>query len=268
MARKQEKVSRRMLFIWFMLAGCIMLFAPQSFTGKLQLAFVDIFRWPLSLGGNVALTARTQESHDGGFDVDERTRYENHIANLEQTIEEYKRKFRMQHKYTPYIWEGASIAGADVRTRAVDGPSNELMIENRMKVLKKGQYVLGGNSVIGTISDVLPQLGTARVQLITDSDSQIPVKIGNGNLRNILKGTDSNVAIIEQVKTKVDVGERVFALRKPGILDLDAPIITGKVSRCVRNPKEASTWDVTVVPVCDLQHIENVAVIVINPKAG
>lgn len=255
-----------MLFTWFMLAGCIMLFAPQSFTGKLQLAFVDIFRWPLSLGGNVALTAQTQQSADDSLGGNIQ-RYENVIANLEQTIAEYKRKFRMQYKYSPYVWEGASVAGARVLTRAVDGPSNELMIDDRTKKsLKKGQYVLGGESVIGTISDVLPQLNTARVQLITDSASKIPVAFAGE--KNIMKGTDGNVAVIEGVKKKVDVGERVFAIRKPGFLDLDAPIITGKVSRCVRNPKEASTWDVTVVPVCDLQHIENVAVIIMNPQAG
>ena len=46
------------MFTWFMLGGLILLFAPHEFTGKFQLAFVHVFRWPLSVGGNVALTAR------------------------------------------------------------------------------------------------------------------------------------------------------------------------------------------------------------------
>ncbi len=257
-----------MLFTWFMLAGCILLFAPQSFTGKFQLAFVDVFRWPLSLGGNVALTARTQQSAGENLGGGEQ-RLLNVIANLEQTVAEYRRQFQKQHKYTPYVWEGADVTVAAVIERPVDGPSNELTIDYRKRIgLAKGQYVLGGESIIGTISDVFPQLGTARVKLITDFTSQIPVKIGNGNLRNIMKGTDGNVAVIEQVKTKIDVGERVFALRKRGFLDLDAPIVTGRVSRCERNQKEASVWDVTVVPVCDIRNIEDVAVIIMNPKAG
>jgi cell shape-determining protein MreC len=256
-----------MLFTWFMLAGCILLFAPQSITGKLQLAFVDIFRWPLSLGGNVALTARSQESYDDNLGGGEQ-RLRNVISNLEQTVAEYRKKFEKQYKYSSWVWEGADVAVAAVITKAVDGPSNELTIDYRKKKgLVKGQYVLGGESIIGTISDVFPQMGTARVKLITDSTSKIPVKIGNGDMKSIMKGTGGNVAIIGQVKTKVDTGERVFALRKPGFLDLDAPIVTGRVSRCERNQKEASVWDVTVVPVCDIQNIEDVAVIIMNPKA-
>jgi len=256
------------LFTWLMLAGCILLFAPQSLTGKLQLAFVNIFRWPLSLGGNVALTARTQQTYDGSLGGGE-ARLRNYIANLEQTLARQRKKFQDRYGiYNTYVWEGADFVSAGVITRTLDGPRNELTIEYRKKKgLAEGQYVLGGESIIGTISDVFPQLGTARVKLITDFTSQIPVKIGNGNLRNIMKGTEGNVALIEQVKTKVDVGERVFALRKPGFLDLDAPIVTGRVSRCERNQKEASVWDVTVVPVCDIQNIEDVAVIIINPKA-
>ena len=266
MARKQEKVSGRMLFTWFMLTGCILLFAPQSLTGKFQLAFVDIFRWPLSLGGNVALTARTQESYDENLGGGQE-RLLNVIANLEQTIAEYRRKFQAQHKYTPYVWEGADVALADVIEHPVDGPRNELTIDFRKrKGLAIGQYVLGGESIIGTISDVFPQMGTARVKLITDSTSMIPVAFARE--KNIMYGTDGGVAIIRQVKNKINVGERVFALKKPDIQDLDAPIITGRVSRCERNPKEAAVWDITVVPVCDINSLEDVAVIIINPKAG
>ena len=254
-----------MLFIWFMLAGCILLFLPQSFTGKFQLAFVDIFRWPLSLGGNVALTARTQQPYDGSLGGGE-ARLRNYIANLEQTLDQQRMKFEeLYGKYNTYIWEGADWALAGVITAAVDGPRNQLTIDYREeKGLMKGQYVLGGESVIGTISDVLPQLGTAQVKLITDSTSKIPVELAG--VKNIMKGTGGNVAIIEHVKKEVDVGEKVFARRKPGFLD--APIITGKVSRCERNPKEASVWDVTVVPVCDIGTLEDVAVIIMNPKAG
>lgn len=265
MARKQAKVSRRMLFTWLMLAGCILLFAPQSLTGKLQLAFVDIFRWPLSLGGNVALTARTQQAYDGDLGGGE-ARLRNYIVNLEQTLDQQRKKFQeLYGKYNTYVWEGADWVSAGVITRAVDGPRNELTIDYRKKKgLAKGQYVLGGESVVGTISDVFPQMRSARVKLFTDATSKIPVILAG--VPNILKGGDGPFARVEQVKNKVEVGEEVFALRKAGFLD--APIIVGRVSRCERNPREASVWDVTVVPACDIQHLEDVAVIIMNPKAG
>jgi cell shape-determining protein MreC len=249
-----------------MLTGCILLFLPQSITGKFQLAFVDIFRWPLSLGGNVALTARTQQPFDGSLGGGEE-RLLNVIANLEQTVEEYRKKLQKLNKYSAYVWEGADVVLADVTTKTVAGSRNELTIDYRKKKgLVVGQYVLGGESIIGTISEVLPQLSTARVKLITDSTSQIPVKIGRGDLKNIMKGTSDNFARIENLKKEVDVGEKVFALRKEGILDLDAPIIVGRVSRCERNPRKASVWDATVVPACDIESLEDVAVIIMNPK--
>ncbi|MFC1634782.1 rod shape-determining protein MreC [Planctomycetota bacterium] len=256
-----------MLFIWFMLTGCILLFAPQSLTGKLQLAFVDIFRWPLRLGGNVALTARTQPSSEESLGGGE-ARLRIYIANLEQTLDQQRKEFqKLYGLYNTYVWEGAdwALAGVDRATVVVDGPRNELTIDYRKKKgLVKGQYVLGGESVIGTISDVFPQLGTAKVKLVTDSSSQIPVKIGS--VKTIMKGKGGNVAIVEMLKKQVDVGEKVFAYKKAGFLD--ASIIVGKVTRCKRNPKEAAVWDATVVPVCDIKNLDDVAVIIMNPNAG
>lgn len=252
-----------MLFTWFMLAGCILLFAPQSLTGKFQLAFIDIFRWPLSLGGNVALTARTQQQFSDALNGGE-AQYLNYIANLEQTLSQQRKKFQeLYGRYNTYVWEGADWAAAGVITATVDGSRNELTIDYRKKKgLAKGQYVLGGESVIGTISDVFPQLGTARVKLITDSTSQIPVQLAE--VPTIMKGSGGNFARIETFKTKVEIGEKVFALRKAGFMD--ASIIAGRVARCERNPKSASTWDVTVEPACDIQTLEDVAVIIMNPK--
>ena len=51
-----------MLFTWFMLTGLIFLFTPQTLTSKFQLAFVHVFRWPLSIGADLALTAQTRQT--------------------------------------------------------------------------------------------------------------------------------------------------------------------------------------------------------------
>ena len=268
-ARKQAKVSRRMLFTWLTLAGLILLFAPHEFTGKFQLAFVHIFRWPLTVGGNIALTARTEQSPEKAKQLAE-AQYSNYVANLEKTVEEQRRKFQEREKlYNTYVWEGADFALADVITKTFDAPRNELTISCRKTDgLVKGLYVLGDESVIGTISEIFPQIAKADVKLVTDSTAWIPVTVGG--IPTLMTGNGNNTAKIVALKKEVKAGEKVFALKnlKEGGF-LDAPIVVGKVVRCERNTQSASVWDLTVEPVCDVRRpdFEEVAVIIMNlPK--
>lgn len=270
MARKQTKISRRMLFTWFMMTGCIFLFAPQSFTSKFQLAFVHIFRWPLSIGGNLALTAQTQQPLTVTSNHNE-TQYLNFIANLKETLEQERKNSeklsKLYNKYNSHVWEGTDFALADVITKTLDMSGNELTIACRKPAgLVEGQFVLGDECVIGTISEVFPQISKATVKLVTDSDSKIMVKVGG--LKSIIQGrmtgSGNNSAKIEMVKNKVEVGEEVFALKKPGFLD--APVKVGQVTECKRNQQYPLLWDLTVVPACDIEQLEDVAIIIMNPQ--
>jgi len=248
-----------------MLAGLILLFAPHEFTGKFQLAFVHIFRWPLSVGGNVALTARTQPSVEEAKQRSE-AQYRNYVENLKQTLDEQRRKFQKQYGlHNTFVWEGADFALADVIATTIEGSRNELTINCRKTDgLMKGQYVLGGESVIGTISEVFPQIAKADVKLVTDSTSWIPIEVAGQ--RGIMAGAGNNSAKIRTLKNQVKVGENVFAHKMPKKAEfLDAPIIVGKVVRCERNTQMASVWDLTVEPVCDIQKLDDVAVIIMNP---
>lgn len=268
MARKQTKISKRMLFTWFMLTGLIFLFAPQSFTSKFQLAFIHIFRWPLSLGGDLILTAQTQQPIKNTTGRSE-SQYLKYIANLEETLAQERKNFeklsKLYNTYNSHVWEGADFALADVIPVNVGGVRNELTIACRKTDgLAEGQFVLGDECIVGRISDVFPQISKARVELITDPKSVIAVKVAK--FKNIMKGCGNNSAKIEMVKMNegdVKVGENVYALKKPGFLD--APMIAGKVSECNRNQKNPSLWDITVVPACDIEQLEDVAIIIMNP---
>ena len=255
-----------MLFTWFMLAALILLFAPHDFTGKLQLAFVHVFRWPLSLGGNMALTARSGPSSEETRQQSE-LRRDNYVANLEKTLEEHRREFQRQYGlHNTYVWEGADCASADVITATIEGSRNELTINCRKtEGIMEGQYVLGNESIIGTISEVFPQIAKADVKLVTDSTAWIPVRVAGIN--TIMTGSGNNAARIAAIKNEVKVEEKVFALKnlKEGGF-LDAPVIVGKVVRCERNRQMASVWDLTVKPVCDIQKLEEVDVIIMNPR--
>jgi len=254
-----------MLFTWFMLTGFIFLFLPEETTGKFQLGFVRVFRWPLSLGGSVALTAQTREPLT---DMVPRREYDKllaYSANLKETLDQQRLEFeRLYGLRNRYVWQGADFVVADVIIKTTSGSQTELTeltIDCRENVgLTKGQYVLGDNTVIGTISDVSSD--TASVRLFTDPGSVIAVKVGE--TKTMMKGCGENLAKIELLKREVPAGQNVFALKKAGFLD--APVLIGRVVKCERNRRSATVWDVTVEPACDIKKLEDVAVIIMQPQ--
>ena len=253
-------VSRGMLFTWFMLGGLIFLFAPQNLTNKFQFAFANIFRWPLSLGRTITLSARTQPQPT---DVVSRAKYDqlqNYLANLTEELNRERQKVEelsMLRNRRPL--EGAGLMLADVITA-----SNEGLIINRGQEdgLQKGQFVLGDNSIIGTISDVSPR--TARVELITETTSSMAVEIGE--LKTLIQGYSRNSAKVQLVSTKhkIKIGDNVYACKKPGFLD--AQIIVGTVSQCRKADENPLLWDITVKPACDIERLNDVTVIIMNSR--
>jgi rod shape-determining protein MreC len=254
-----------MLFTWFILTGFIFLFAPQNFTSKFQLAFVHVFRWPLSIGGDLALTAQTQQTLAGAVSRSE-TRYLNYIANLEETLARERKKFKKLYElYNTHVWEGADFALADVITAKVEGSRNELTIACRKtNGLNEGQFVLGDNSIIGTISDVSSR--TASVMLFTDPTSRIAVKIGELDIKKWMQGNGNNTAKIPLVSIEHEIkkGDNVFARKNAEFLD--APVIIGEVAQLKRDDKDPLFWDITVEPACDIEQLEDVAIIIMNPQ--
>ena len=263
MARKQIRVSRAMLFIWFMLAGFIFLFAPQNLTNRFQFAFARIFRWPLSISRNISLSARTRSARGRLIDPASHREYNNHITNLTKWLEqEHKKVEELQRLRNRYPLEDVKFILADV-IPASDRSANKLII-NRGKNygIRQGQFVLGDNSIIGTISNV--SFRSAQVKLFTDPTSKIAVKIGRLNVSRVMQGDGSNSAKIQMLSTKhkVNVGDVVYADKKIGLLD--DLIIIGKVAQCKRGD-EPVLWDITVKPACDIEGLNSVAVIVMNP---
>ena len=257
-----------MLFTWCMLSGLILLFAPQGLTGKIQLGFERVFRLPLSLGGDLALTAITEQTLGDMVPRREVNKLQIHINNLEARLRQQQESFRkLSVLYKRYdVWEGADFVLAEVITPNVKGTRNELTINySRNASLAKDQFVLGDNSIIGTISDA--SAGTAHVRLFTDPKSAIRVKIGDLDVPMVLRGGGDNSAGISLVSTehKVKVGDTVFA-SGAGTGFLNTPMTIGKVARCVKNRKNPLVWDITVAPACDIEKLEDVAVLIMNPQ--
>jgi rod shape-determining protein MreC len=250
-----------------MLTGLILLFAPQNLTNDLQFAFARIFRWPLTIGKNISLYARTrQPARDATFDG--KAEFENHIANLQEQLrlkqEEIIELSRLRVRY-PAL-EKAGVIMAYVIRSSINGTRSELTINRgENDGLAKGQFVLGDNSIIGTISDVSPR--TAKVKLFTDPASRIAVRIGNLNIDRLMEGDGKDEAKIRYLlptKHKIRVGDNVLAGKKPGFLP--ASMIIGVVARCERDDINPSIWDITVKPVCDIERLNSITVIIMNPQ--
>ena len=263
MSKNAAKVSGRMLFIWCMLAGFIVLLSPQSLTNKFQFAFTYAFRWPLSIGRNISLSA-TKRQPIRDEDVvthDEYERLLNHIANVTQQRDDaYEEITKLRKIRNKPAWERAGFIPAEVITVFIDNLRGELII-NRGKEdhLEKNLFVLADNSIIGTISDV--DTRTARVRLFTDPAANTAVRVGNSD--KLMKGCGNNQAKVKMLKQNVKIDTEIMASKRPGFLD--TPMIIGKVVRCEHNDQPL-LWDITVEPVCNIQKVENLHVIVMNPS--
>jgi len=256
-----------MLFTWCMLGGLIFLFAPETWTSKFQFAFTRIFSWPLSVSRVVSLSARTQQQPTDVVGYSQYNQLQNHLANLTAELNQERQKVRTLsglRDRRPAL-EGAGLVLADVITSSVGGLQNALIVNRGANDgLAKGQFVLADNSVIGTISTVASR--TAEIKLITDPTSKIPVEIAELNVSRIMQGTGKYSARIQMlsIKHRVRVGDSVYACKKPGFLD--TPLIVGKVAKCIRDDENPSVWDITVKPACDIEGLNSVAVLIMNPQ--
>jgi len=273
MARKQIRISRRVLFTCFMLAGFIFLFTPHNITNKFQFAFARLFCWPLSIGRSISLSVQMgqpfADSSTSGNYNDLRRRYnqlQNHLANVvEQLNLEHKKAERLSGLRNRFPLEGAKFLPADVIRASIDGSQSWIIINRGQNDgLAKGVFVLGDNSIIGIVSDVASR--EARVRLFTDPTSRIEVKIAGLGIERVMQGIGGNSAKIPMVSTKlkVKIGQKIFARRKPGLLDV--PIIIGTVARCKEDDEKPLVWDITVKPACDLEKLKDIDVLIMNPE--
>ncbi len=256
----------RMLFTWLMLAGFILFFTPQNLTNKLQFAFVRIFHLPLSLSRNASLSARSEPLVAEVVSRGIYNRLQNHLTNVtEQLYQEHQVVEVLSGLRNRFALEGAKLVCADVITTSLGTRHSELIINRgENDGLARGQFVLSDNSIVGTISDISSR--TAQVRLFTDPDSKIAVKIGAVKTERLIhgRGNDSAKVMLLSRKYKVRVGDKVLARKKPGFLD--APIIIGVVAKCRTDDVNPTLWDVTVRPVCDIEQLKTVSVIIMNPS--
>ncbi len=82
----------------------------------------------------------------------------------------------------------------------------------------------------------------------------------------MITGLGSNKALIEMVPVKhvVKRNDKIFVAAK--VKFLDDPIICGIVTDVTRNKKSPLIWDIIVEPVCKIDQLESVHVLVFEAK--
>jgi rod shape-determining protein MreC len=266
MAGKRIRISSKMLFAWFMLGGFFLLFSPLGITSKFQFAFARLFRWPLHAGRQMPLSAKTELPLKDDAEKKE-SQYQNYIANLEAELLQKNQTIQQLSGLRTRLrdLEGAKLVPAEIIISSGMGLRSELMI-NRGKDdgLIKDMFVIGNNSVIGTILDMSAR--TAKVRLFTDASSIVQVNIPNVETNMLMQGAGNNSAKIKMVPVKyhIKIGAPVMLRKKPGYLD--SAMVIGEVQECKRDNKNPALWDITVKPSCDITKLNNIAVIIMNPQ--
>jgi len=269
MTQRWTRVSRRMLFTWCLLGGLIVMFAPSSLTGKLQLAYTYV-RWPLvagrspSLAGGIVSPLQAIRNTGTEKAATEHQRLMNHISNLESQLKEARQEIDQLGRVRAVPqWDHMTFLRADVTL--ISQTQDVLFINRGQKDgVAVGQYVMGDLSVIGIVSNVWTR--TAKVKLLTDLTSKIPVTIGESDLPRVMEGRPGNVAKVPLVSASYAVtkGTKVYAKKMPGLLDV--PIVAAEVKESRIDPENPSLLDITVRPVCEITALTSVMVIMSAPQ--
>ncbi len=266
MTRPSHKISKRFLFVYFMLGGLIFLFTPAGVTGKLQLAYARMFRGPLAAGRVATLAAQTPTyTKNGRSKTYEQLQAENRqLQNITATYKAHLTKAedeiaKLQQLRSNPDWKRIIPVRASILSDPSGSRKDILINRGKADGIAVGQFVLGDFSVIGTISNVLGP--TAKVRLITDPESRVWVQVDQSNARGWMIGADSGATAVRQVDSRLEVkkGAHIYALRAPGYPEIPFP--TGIVVDS--KPDEDPLFQaISVEPVCDIANLESVYVIV------
>jgi rod shape-determining protein MreC len=268
MARRQPKLSRGALFAALLITGVILLLLPQSVTKGLNFLFARVFNPVLSLGRSTAPQEFEPASGDSvtrGEYNRLKAAYDNVLADLRTEHKRYEQLARIRSSLPK---AGPKLAVAEVINISIGGLRRELIInKGDLDGLKVGQYVLGENSIVGTVSET--SQATARVRLVTDASHKIKVALWQGDRKKYIyarmDGDGTGLARIPLISReyKVRAGDTVYAAARPGFLETARVI--GQIGQVKPDENEPLLWDITVKPAQGVEMLTDVAVIVTDP---
>ncbi len=146
----------------------------------------------------------------------------------------------------------ASFMSAQIVAESSDNFTHMLLVYIGDENVKKGQIVMGDESVIGRIDTVSAPY--AKVILITDINSKIPVVVERTRVRGILSGNNKDLPQLIFMRSTTDIqeGDIVVTSGVGGMFPAGLPI--GFVSSITGNKVE-------VEPMADISRIEYVRIV-------
>lgn len=266
MSTKRTNAFKPVLFIFLLSIGLLLLFAPQGFSDKCQLAFVSAFRRPLAFGRSLSISVFKPHKATAGVSDGKYRRLRNFQANTALLLMQERQKVEDLMKLSDRsAWGGASFVLADIITSTINKTCAEFVINRGAEDgIIPGQFVLGESSIIGVVDSTDSHV--AKVKLITDPQSKIPISIANLDVKRIMKGRGNQSAEVGllAVKYKIETGDIVWARKKPGFLD--AAVIVGTVVHCKKSDENPAIWEIVVSPACNIEELNSVTVVAANPR--
>ena len=270
MTRKWASTSKGMLFACGLLVGLIFLFlVPRETAGRLQLAYAHVFRWPLTMGRGVVRAQTTTQTpsispqeYENLLQACQQLRKKS--ANVEAQLQQANRQIELltKLKARPGLEHMQPIPAkvyAQVGDEMTISQGQESGVAVGHYVLSLTEDRLDEQCVIGVISAVSAK--GAKVKLITDRGSHIPVNLAGLSAGKYLDGGGDGVAKITKVPCEhaIHAGDVVYAQVKRGVLDV--PVIVAEVAQCKKDADYPNMWDITARPVCDFTTLSDVVVL-------
>jgi len=268
MARYKSKAKNGTLFITLLMISFAMLFLPQSITKNLNFFYIELFKPLLSLGKEGP--AQPFLSGDVSQDFVSRTEYDSlwkAYKNIKAELHQLEDEYEILANYRLVMpLPGPALLPASIITHQ---PSDYMIIDRGSNDgVEIGQYVLGGNTIIGEILETSP--ATSRVALVTRKDNIMQVRVQRDGSRKYFTanmiGTGLGNCKIKLLPTHDNIkeGDSIYAAPRPGVLG--GAIIVGEASIVWPAKDNPLLWDITVRPIVSPKEIADVAVILMDPK--
>ncbi len=261
------------MFFVLLTAGILLQIADHNSTKVLAYRFQRLADPVLRIGRTIQPAGTTASKDHPGQSISKAdyTKLQTQYDNLHAELLELRQRYSELARIRSILPEpGSALIVADVVQTAITPTQRELVLDlsGQPAVVKPGQYVIGDDTIIGTISDVYSS--RARVRLVADARHFLPAGIrteGAGSFipAQICGAGDGTckIPLLPRKEHDIQPGHAVYAMKRTGFLD--TPLLIGKVSAVQPDEKQPLLWDITVQPVCQPETLATVAVIVMDP---
>ena len=152
----------------------------------------------------------------------------------------------------------ADSGSAYVHSVMVEIPQNFQGSRQNTSAVKRGMAVLSGQGLVGRVIDLDASNHYARILLVTDMSSRIPVLLENSRQRAVVAGDNSAALALDHVpdQTPVEIGERVITSGYDGVFPAGLPV--GRVTKMADKNSDAMP---VIEPLSDLDRLDIVRLV-------